>query len=130
VTNGIAPAHEDALAPSSTGLQPRTAAVLAYLAGPFSGALLLLAEHTSDFVRFHAWQALIGLGALGAVAMMSLALACIMLMFSPSAFWTMLWISATAAAGWLVLWAVCLVQAYRGRKWKMPVAGAYAERLG
>jgi uncharacterized membrane protein len=33
---------------------------------------------------------------------------------------------------WIVLlfaWAVCLYQAYAGGRWKLPIAGAYAERL-
>ena len=54
-----------AAARSSTGLDPNLAAALAYLAGPFSGLLHLLVERANDFVRFHAWQAIIGLGGLG-----------------------------------------------------------------
>jgi uncharacterized membrane protein len=50
---------------SSTGLDPHVAAALAYLAGPFSGVLILLAERTSAYVRFHAWQSVIGLGGWG-----------------------------------------------------------------
>ena len=42
----------DARAASSTGLEPRSAAALAYLAGPFSGIIILLAERTNRFVRF------------------------------------------------------------------------------
>jgi len=34
----------DARAASSTGLEPQFAAALAYLAGPFSGIIILLAE--------------------------------------------------------------------------------------
>ena len=45
-----------------TGLTPRVAASLAYLAGPLSGALLLATEPASRFVRFHAWQAVLALG--------------------------------------------------------------------
>ena len=44
-------------AASTTGLDPNFAAALAYLAGPFSGATILLAERKSEYVRFHAWQA-------------------------------------------------------------------------
>ena len=36
---------------------------------------------------------------------------------------------ATLALGWVLLWAICLVQAYNGRRWKMPLAGAYAEKF-
>jgi uncharacterized membrane protein len=115
-------------APSSTGLTPPMAAALSYLAGPFSGALLLAVEKTSRFVKFHAWQSLVGLGLLGVASTLLLLLAFAMLIVSPTAFWVMLWLAAITAAGWLGVWAACLVQAYRGRLWKLPLAGPYAER--
>jgi uncharacterized membrane protein len=114
---------------SSTGLEPPIAGALAYLAGPFSGALLLTVERTNQFVRFHAWQALIALGLLGALAVGCLALAFFLLLFSPTAFRAMLWISAILGVTWLAVWAICLWQAYRGQRWKLPIAGAYADRL-
>lgn len=114
--------------PSSTGLTPPVAAVLAYLAGPFSGALLLATERTSRFVRFHAWQSLIALGALGVAAVVFLLLAFALLLVSPVAFSTMLWLAALTALAWLLVWAVCLFEAYKGRVWKLPVVGVYAER--
>ena len=114
--------------PSSTGLRPPVAAALAYLAGPLSAILLLLAETSSRFVKFHAWQSLIGLGVLAIAALTFLGLAFVMLVFSSTAFWVMLWLAAIAGASWLVLWAVCLVQAWRGRLWHLPLAGRYAER--
>jgi uncharacterized membrane protein len=114
--------------PSSTGLTPPVAGALAYLAGPFSGALLIGVERSSRFVKFHAWQALVGLGLLGFAAALFLLLAFLMLLISPAGFWTMLWFAAVTAAVWVVVWAICLVQAYRGRLWKLPLAGHYAER--
>jgi uncharacterized membrane protein len=115
-------------ASSSTGLTPQVAATLAYLAGPFSGALLLATERTDRYVRFHAWQALLGLGALGSAAVLALVLAFVMLIASPTAFWVMLWLAAIAAVAWVAAWGICLVQAYKGRTWKLPLAGDYAER--
>jgi uncharacterized membrane protein len=70
-----------------------------------------------------------GLGSLGVLAVASLVLAFMLLVISPTAFWTMLWVSAILGWGWLVLWVVCVVQAYRGRRWKMPLVGGYAEEL-
>jgi hypothetical protein len=61
--------------PSSTGLEPSIAGALAYLAGPFSGVLLLGVERTSHFVRFHAWQSVMALGSLGVLAVLSLGFA-------------------------------------------------------
>jgi uncharacterized membrane protein len=113
---------------SSTGLTPRLAAVMAYLAGPFSGGLLLATERTSGFVRFHAWQAVLGLGVLGTAAVLFLLLAFALLIVSPFAFWAMLWLAAATGVAWVVLWALCLWQAYQGNVWKLPIAGDYAER--
>jgi len=114
---------------SSTGLTPRMAGALAYLAGPFSGVLVLSTERTSRFVRFHAWQAIFGLGVLGTAALAFLILAFVTLIASPTAFWVMLWLAAFTAVAWVIVWLVCLRQAYIGRMWKLPFAGIYAERF-
>ena len=114
--------------PSSTGLEPRVAGALAYLAGPFSGALILGVERTSHFVRFHAWQALLGLGILGVLDVVCLGLAFLLLVVSPAAFWTMLWAAAILGLGWLLAWGACVLQAWRGQLWKLPLVGPYAER--
>lgn len=113
---------------SATGLSPEIAATLAYLAGPFSGALLLASEPDNRFVRFHAWQAVFALGALGAAAIVCLGLAFALLIVSPTAFWAMLWLAAVAGVAWVAVWTLCVVQAYKGRVWKLPFAGNYAER--
>ena len=118
----------DRAEPSATGLTPHVAATMAYLAGPFSGALLLATEPANRFVRFHAWQAVLALGALGVATVGSLALAFAFLIMSPTAFWAMLWLSALTAVAWVAVWALCVVQAYKGRVWKLPLVGDYAER--
>jgi uncharacterized membrane protein len=113
---------------SSTGLTPRVAGAMAYLAGPFSGALVLATEQTNRFVRFHAWQAVLGLGVLGTAAAFFLFFAFALLIVSPTAFFVMLWLAAVTGVAWVILWAVCLWQAYNGHMFKLPVAGDYAER--
>ena len=119
LAGGVASTAVGAEASSFTGLTPQIAATLAYLAGPFSGALLLATEPASHFVRFHAWQAVIGLGTLGIAAVAFLGLAFVLLIVSPTAFWVMLWLSAATGAAWLVVWVLCLVNAYKGRVWKL-----------
>ena len=114
---------------SSTGLTPRVAAVLAYLAGPFSGALVLMAEQTSSYVRFHAWQSVIGLGGLGLIVALLLGVSFASVIVSATAFRTLLTLTWIVWVGWIVLWAVCVVKAFTGRRWKLPIAGAYAERF-
>lgn len=123
---GVGEAHATA---SSTGLDPNFAAALAYLAGPFSGILILLVERASGYVRFHAWQAVIGLGGLGLLAVAGLFFSFLTLLLSPLAFTVMYRLSAIVALVGMVAWVWCLVKAFTGRAWKMPVAGRYAERL-
>ena len=113
---------------SSTGLSPEAAGALAYLAGPFSGALLLIVERTNRSVRFHAWQAFVGLGVLGLMALVFLGLAFFFLLFSPRGFAIMRWAAAGTAVAWVVLWALCLLRAYKGDEWEMPILGPRAQR--
>jgi uncharacterized membrane protein len=116
-------------AASSTGLDPKFAAALAYLAGPFSGILILLVERANDYVRFHAWQAIVGLGGLGVLAVGVLVLSFLTLLLSPFVFTVMYRLSEVIAVVWVVAWVMCLVKALTGHAWKMPVAGRYAERF-
>ena len=118
----------DARAASSTGLEPPFAAALAYLAGPFSGLILLLAERTNRFVRFHAWQAIIGLGGLGFLAITFLLSAFLGLFVSPAMFTTLYLLAGVTAVAWLVVWALCLVKSFGGSALPLPLAGRYAER--
>ena len=115
--------------PSSTGLDAHVAASLAYLAGPFSGVLLLLAERTNSFVRFHAWQSIIGLGGLGVIVVLVGILAFGSVIVSATAFRVLIGAMWASWALWIVCWVVCLVKAFTRRRWKMPIAGAHAERL-
>ena len=114
---------------SSTGLDAHIAASLAYLAGPFSGVLVLLAERTNSFVRFHAWQSIIGLGGLGVLVVLVGILAFGSVIVSATAFRVLMGAMWVSWVLWIVCWAVCLVKAFTRRRWKMPIAGAYAERL-
>ena len=114
--------------PSSTGLDPNVAAALAYLAGPFSGMLLLLVERSSRYVRFHAIQSILGLGGLWVLAA-TLGLLAVLTVFVSATGFALLLYAAWATGGvWIVVWIVCLVKAFTGRLWKMPIAGRYAER--
>jgi len=105
------------------------AATLAYLAGPFSGVLILLAERTNSYVRFHAWQSVIGLGGLGVIVTLLMVLAFGSVIVSATAFRVLLIASWVAWAAWIAVWALCLFKAFTRRRWKLPIAGTYAERL-
>ena len=114
---------------TATGLPAKTAAMLAYLAGPFSGALMLFAETRDPDVRFHAWQSIFALGGLGLVLLLTYTAAVGALFISAAA------VSAMLAIGyllWIVLalvWAICLYKASSAERWKLPLVGDYAERF-
>src|SRR5918993_3471876 len=118
----------DARAASSPGLEPQFAAALAYLAGPFSGLILLLAERSNRFVRFHAWQAIVGLGGLGLLAITFLLSAFLGLFLSPAMFTTLYVLAGITGLAWLGVWALCLVKSFGGSVLRLPLAGRYAER--
>lgn len=112
---------------SATGLDPTIAAALAYLAGPFSGIVILLAERTNRFVLFHAWQSIIGLGGLGAIAVGLMVFSFVALLITPVLFVVMYWLAFITAGLWVVVWGICLYKAFNGVMWKLPVAGDRAE---
>ncbi len=114
---------------SSTGLQPRTGALLAYLAWWVTGALMLAVERSDRFVRFHAAQALVGLGAVWLLGVIVYVLAFAVLSVSATAFTAMLWLALGTWAAGVGLWIVCLVKAFRGERWRMPLAAGIADRL-
>jgi uncharacterized membrane protein len=113
---------------STTGLEPHVASALAYLAGPLSGVLLLAAERSNATVRFHAWQSIFALGALWVLGLLLYVLAFTALFVSAAAFRVLLWLAVLIWAGWIVLWVICLLKAFTGQPWKLPIAGDYAER--
>ena len=116
-------------AASSTGLQPRTGALLAYLGWWVTGALMLLVERRDRFVRFHAAQALAGLGAVWLAGMLVYLLAFGLLSLGVAGFTAMLWIALAIWAAGVGLWLVSLVKAFRGERWRMPLAASIADRL-
>lgn len=113
---------------SSTGFDPRTAAALAYLAGPFSGALVLWVERRNRDVRFHAWQSIAGLGGLTLAVILSGTLAIAGLFVSATVMLVMLRIATILTVVLAIVWAVCLWKAFAGGRWKLPFVGDFAER--
>ena len=114
----IEPLAEEPLAPdpSSTGLDPTLAALLAYLLGFVSGLVFLLVEKKSRFVRFHAMQSTITFLALMVVSFVA---GFVPLLGSLVGF-------AASVLG-LVLWVLLMVRAFQGEWYKLPVVGDMAE---
>jgi uncharacterized membrane protein len=124
-----APPAAEPLDISSTGLSPRVAGLLCYAAAFASGLLFVAIERDSRFVRFHAWQSLLGFGALTLAALVAWGVTILMPFVSLTAFRVMAWVTQIA---WIALgatWIFAVVMVARGRRWKMPLVGKWAERL-
>jgi uncharacterized membrane protein len=124
-----APAATEPKEISSTGLSPRVAGLLCYAAAWASGLLLVAIERDSRFVRFHAWQSLLGFGALTLLALAAWGVTLLMAFVSPAAFRVMAYVTQIA---WIALgatWILTVVMVAQGRRWKMPLVGKWAERF-
>jgi len=108
--------------PTITGIQENIAGLLCYVLWWVTGLVFFLLDKR-PFVRFHALQSIITFGALNVIQ------------------WVIAW------SGWfggffiwgmlngllwllgVVLWIVCMVKAYQGVRFKLPIAGDLAEQL-
>ena len=102
---------------SSTGLPENVAGALCYALGFLSGLIFLIVERRSLFVRFHALQALMAFGII--------AVAGIVVQILPGIGAALSFVLNIVA---LALWIVCMVQAWQGRRWKLPLVGDEAEK--
>jgi uncharacterized membrane protein len=116
-------------AASSTGLAPNTAAALAYVAWWVSGLLFFLIERENRFVKFHAAQAMVGLGALWAIGLTVWAFAFAALFVSAAAFAVLLYVSYAVWMLGILAWAICIVTAWKGDEFELPIFGGLARRL-
>ncbi len=118
--------------PTRSGLSENTAALLSYVLGWLTGLIFLLIDKR-PYVRFHAAQSLVTFGAL------SIARIVLGLIFGVG--W---WFGAHAgmrhfglglpllsllALLTFVLWILCMVKAYQGQWFKLPLAGDIAENI-
>src|SRR5262245_24006057 len=104
------------LGKTSTGIETKVEALLCYLGGWVTGLIFFLIEKDNKFVRFHAMQSIIAFGALTVLE----------IAFSTMPFFNRL-ISLVHLL-FLGVWIVCMVKAYQGERFKLPVAGDAAEK--
>jgi uncharacterized membrane protein len=131
------PASAAVPAKSSTGLDENVAALLSYIFGWISGLIFFLIEKDSRLVRFHAMQSLllnivavilgIGIWILSVllffiVAMASSTLASLLSMLVGL-------LGFVVLIGLLIAVILCLVKAYQGQYFKLPVIGNFAEKF-
>ena len=122
---GAAPASA-----AQSGLSENTAALLSYVLGWLTGLIFYLID-TRPFVRFHAAQSLVTFGGLHVIRIVLGAIFGFGWMFYGG--WANFGIGALLllAVGLvsLVLWIVCMIKAYQGERFKVPIAGDIAEGI-
>lgn len=109
------------------GISDNTAGTISYLTFiPAILFLLLPPYKESNDVRFHAWQSvLLDMAAFvieiifGAIALLTLFLGTV----------SVAYILRAISVLWLILWLTCLIQAMRGKRFKVPLLGNIAEKL-
>jgi uncharacterized membrane protein len=101
---------------TNSGIQQNIAGLLCYLAWWVTGIIFLIIEKENKFVRFHAWQSIFTFAAITIIQ--------IILAFIPIIGWILsiiIWILS------VILWIVCMMRAYRGESFKLPIVGNMAE---
>ena len=97
---------------SSTGLEPRLAAVLSYLFGFVTGIVFLVIERDSTYVRFHAMQSTVTFISLFVVGMIAQVVP---------------FVSVLVNVASLGVWALLMVKAWQGERYMLPMIGEMAE---
>jgi uncharacterized membrane protein len=122
---------------SSTGLDENIAALLSYIFGWVSGLIFFLIEKDSRLVRFHAMQSLLFNVLVGVVAIALWIVLFIVFMIAAqlsSALATLLSVVSILVWGVFLLailagFILCLVKAFQGQYFKLPVIGNFAEKF-
>jgi uncharacterized membrane protein len=122
---------------SSTGLDENVASLLAYLFHAVSGLIFFVVEKNSRLVRFHAMQSIILTGVFVVVGtalwILSFVIGIIVGYIS-----SLLGFLVSVVIGLIglvfliamfVAWVLCMIKAYQGQFFKLPVLGNFAEKF-
>ena len=122
---------------SSTGLDENIAALLAYVFGWVSGLVFFLIEKESKLVRFHAMQSILFCVVIAVVSIVLWVLFVVLLLMGNmlpdimgtliSLLGSLIWLAFSVIL--LIAWILCLVRAYQGQFFKLPVVGNMAEKI-
>jgi uncharacterized membrane protein len=105
------------------GLEENIEAMLCYVLGWITGILFLLLEKESEFVRFHAAQSTVtflGFTVVSVIIGQLSAIPLIGLMF--------MIINALIAIFACIVWLVCMIKAFQGERFKLPIVGNIVEK--
>jgi len=116
MSEGPVEAQESSQEGSSTGLDPNLAGLLCYLLGLITAIVFIIIEKENRYVRFHAFQSLAVFGALFVLSLVAGIIPVVGTL-----------VSILLAPVGLILWILLMVKAYQGERFKIPVAGDWAE---
>jgi uncharacterized membrane protein len=122
---------------SSTGLDENIAALLSYIFGWVSGLIFFLIEKDSRLVRFHAMQSILFNVLIAVVGFVLWIVTFILVLVGTqlpgflgtilSLLVTLIWI--VFSIGLLIAWIMCLIKAFQGQYFKLPIIGNFAEKF-
>jgi uncharacterized membrane protein len=99
------------------GVTENLEALLCYALGWVTGLVFLLLEKNNAYVRFHALQSLVVFGVLHVAAMVILIIPVLGVL-----------VSSLINLAMLALWIVMMIKAYKGERYKLPIAGDFVEQ--
>ena len=102
----------------SMGMRARTAGLLCYLFGWVGGLVFFMLERQNRFVRFHAIQSILFFGSMSILGWVC--------SYFP---YVLFGIGGVVGLISFIGWIVLMVAAHRGRYYRLPLFGYYAEKL-
>jgi uncharacterized membrane protein len=113
--------------PPASGLSDNAAGALAYFTFIPAIIFLIVAPfNTNSYVRFHSWQSIL----LNIVAFcINIVLGIVLsvgMFFLPYFVQRMLW--GLIELGWLLIWLLCVYNAFNGNRFKLPLIGDFAAK--
>ena len=131
------PPVQTAPAKSSTGLDENIAALLSYIFGWVSGLIFFLIEKDSRLVRFHAMQSLLFNVLVGVIAIALWIVLFVVFMVAAQISGTLATLLSLVS---ILVWGIfllailagfilCLLKAFGGQYFKLPVIGNLAEKF-
>lgn len=112
---------------TALGVTENVAALLCYVLGWLSGLIILLIEKENRFVRFHAMQSLVTFLALAVVAFAVHGPLAVAAFPALRLFFYLLAIANALLSTFL--WVLLMIKAWQGEKYRLPLAGDFAESL-
>lgn len=122
---------------SSFGLSPNAAALISYIWIPITSVLVLVTEKENRMVRFHAWQSIfLGCGFAALSIVLSIVIGIIMLVAGAISPYAGILVSVLSLIVWMIIalvmlgvWVFCLIKAYQGAIYRLPLVGKFAEQI-